>query len=68
MTLPGGGKGASALTVQAAMVTATTTSARITLAKIQSKIPCFKHAIVELTRKSGLAAVGHGLELLALFP
>jgi len=53
---------------QTAMVMATVTSARITLARNQSKIAHFKAAILKLIRKSDLASVGHGLELPAFFP
>src|SRR5438477_13184580 len=53
---------------QTAMVMATLTSARITLARNQSKIAHFKAAILKLIRKSDLASVGHGLELPAFFP
>src|SRR5947207_11292376 len=49
-------------------VMATLTSARITLARNQSKIAHFKAAILKLIRKSDLASVGHGLELPAFFP
>src|SRR5436190_2574720 len=53
---------------QTAMGMATVTSARITLARNQSKIAHFKAAILKLIRKSDLASVGHGLELPAFFP
>src|SRR5204862_627885 len=58
----------SRLSGATAMVMATLTSARITLARNQSKIAHFKAAILKLIRKSDLASVGHGLELPAFFP
>ena len=63
-----GGNAESALAAQTAIVMATGTSARITLARNQSKIAHFKAAILKLIRKSDLASVGHGLELPAFFP
>jgi hypothetical protein len=68
VTLAGGGRGVSALAAQTAIVMATVTSARITPAKIQSKIAHLKPQFLNLIRKSDLAAVRHGLELPAFFP
>jgi hypothetical protein len=60
--------GVSALAAQTAMVMATITSARMALARIQSKLRISKPQFLNLIRKSDLAAVGHGLELPAFFP
>jgi len=58
----------SALAAQTAMVMATITSARMALARIQSKLRISKPQFLNLIRKSDLAAVGHGLELPTFFP
>jgi len=67
LEMSGCGRGVSGLAAQTSTVTATVTSARITLARIQSKIAP-KPQFLNLIRKSYLATVGHGLELPAFFP